>query len=80
MIDGLLILAIVLGVPLVLFGLLVGLWYFEESVVQPGERAAKVVEFLETAREPDEAEHRTAQYLAEIVQDVERESRSGVRA
>jgi hypothetical protein len=50
------ILALVFGVPVALFGFMILLSRFEASLVQPGERAAKVVELLHSADAPEEVE------------------------
>jgi hypothetical protein len=68
------ILVLAFGVPVVLFGLLLLLAHFEASLVQPGERAAKVVELLHTSDDADEVEQATARML-EVVVKYEREGR-----
>jgi hypothetical protein len=67
MVEFLEILALVLGVPVVLFGLMLLLERFEASLVQPGERAAKVVELLHSADAPEEVEQQTARMLEAVV-------------
>jgi hypothetical protein len=61
------ILALTFGVPVALFGLMVLLARFEASLVQPGERAAKVVEMLHSADAPEEVEQATARMLEVVV-------------
>jgi hypothetical protein len=60
------ILALALGVPVVLFGLMLLLARFEAGMVQPGEQAAQVAEVLHSVDEPDEVERVTARMLAQV--------------
>ncbi len=64
-----------LGVPMVLFGLLLLLARFEAWVVEPGERAARVVELLDSAEEPDEVEREAARILQVVVPVTEAHQR-----
>lgn len=64
-----------LGVPMVLFGLLLLLARFEAWVVAPGERAARVVELLDSAEEPDEVEREAARILQVVVPVTEAHQR-----
>jgi hypothetical protein len=57
------VLALVIGVPLVLMGLMLLLARFEDAAVQPSERAAAVVELLSSGRAPEDVERATAQML-----------------
>lgn len=61
------ILVLTLGVPVLLFGLLLLLERFEAWLVQPGERAAKVVELLHSADAPEDVERATARMLEIVV-------------
>lgn len=61
------ILVLTLGVPIILFGFILLLARFEASLVQPGERAAKVVELLHSADAPEDVEQQTAKMLEVVV-------------
>ena len=54
---------------MVLFGLLLFLARYEAWVVEPGERAARVVELLDSADGPEEVEREAARIL-EVVAPV----------
>jgi hypothetical protein len=57
------VLGLVLGVPVLLMGLMMLLARFEASLVQPGERAAKLVEMLHSSKPPEDVERAAAQML-----------------
>jgi hypothetical protein len=57
------VLGLVLGVPVLLMGLMMLLARFEDSLVQPGERAAKLVEMLHSSTPPEDVERAAAKML-----------------
>jgi hypothetical protein len=77
MIELMEVIALVFGVPVLLFGLMLLLARFEASLVQPGERAAKVVELLHSADAPEEVEQQTARMLEVVVPAGPRDDEEG---
>jgi hypothetical protein len=57
------VMGLVLGVPVMLVGLMMLLARFEDSLVQPGERAAKLVEMLQSSNPPEDVERAAAKML-----------------
>jgi hypothetical protein len=66
LLEGLQIVALVAGAPLVLFGVILLLHVLEEEVVQPEERAAALEALVASPREPDEVEDAVSELLAHV--------------